>query len=62
MMTNSTNALLRNQGGNAYQNPTSLGIKQSNANQPQKYLSKSPNQQAKMMANTNYGKFKMIPS
>jgi hypothetical protein len=28
----------------------------------QKFLSKSPNQNNKLMSNTNYGKFKVIPT
>lgn len=44
---------------------SSLGIKSSmntGGSAQQKFLSKSPNQQNKLMANTNYGKFKAIPT
>lgn len=76
MMTNSTNALLRSQqqlntsGTSLYQNingpPSSLGmnkaIQPNTQNAQQKYLSKSPIQQNKLISNTNYGKFKMMPA
>lgn len=76
IMTSSTNALLRSQqqlntsGTSLYQNmngpPSSLGMNKglqpNTQNAQPKYLSKSPIQQNKLISNTNYGKFKMMPT